>query len=229
MKQYFHHQSSSKKLHKLKPIGSFHSSASFALKPRYEVDGSVTFLVRMWIPSCIWFFFAIGTIVVVTEVYMSNPQNNTTSITSTLLILTGSITVFFLLCGFYTLRLWRSVTIEQSGQVHFNIPRIIGRRRFTLEPESVWLDLVARIRHGKKGFHLKLSRNILERLNPTAPLSTSTPTLVIHDKTNGFILSHDKPLEIESLQQTLNSDYNLKESGNQYVINFSGILDEGWA
>lgn len=208
---------------KLKVIGSFHSSRPFSIKPYFDDYGSAIFRVDMRIPSLIWFGFALAIPIAFLIDFLFNPK--VYSNPSKIILIVSIFSASMFVIGMYTLRLWRSIRIDKNGDVNLDIPRPIGRKRINLSSGNVWIDEVQRIRNGKKGIHLSVSANIFERRN--SPHRTSA--LVVHNKKISFLLVHDQPEKIAQTLELLMNDYNMSSSGTEYTINFSGLMDEGWA
>jgi membrane protein implicated in regulation of membrane protease activity len=195
----------------------FHPSIAFQLPPRFNADGSVKFIMPMYVPAIM--FFAMGCVAPIAAAAQAWPltQGKLTSYTA---IFVAIVFLFFAMLALMTLRRWRSVSINHDGIVILNLPSIIGRRITQHQAGEIWVDIVTRVRKRDR------TGKLLNWRSFTADaLRQTTKALVIHDGKRAFILSNDRPEEYETLIQLLREDYSLNSTGAQWTTSFRGLIE----
>tara|TARA_R110000744_G_scaffold352431_1_gene458519 strand:+ start:388 stop:1092 length:705 start_codon:yes stop_codon:yes gene_type:complete len=217
----------------LKVFGLMNSGSSFALKPKADSGGSITFTLHMWIPALGSAIFSLGMVYAAYYIYSTNQPKNSVD-NEVVFFLAVALAIF--LFGAFLLSRWRSVRIFPDGSVELNHPLFFIRKQTRYEPGTAWIEIARKVpdTSSRKLIKRHKTNPKLQELDMKHPEVLELledklwkPILVIHNGTMCFVIALDLEGAISNYFQLLQDEYNIHPSGTDYIVRYGGITDSG--
>ncbi len=203
---------------RLRARGFMLPGMAFALKPRFQPDGSAEFKLSMLVPAALWVCLAISTLVTLIAV------NRLGGIPPRHVTWFAGVICGLLVMAAWTCRAWRSVRVWPDGRARISEPTLFGRRVISADPGRARLLVglsYARPDRVKRNYREIPSRLML---NPGRPVYHSRPCVLIAIESRTFTLAREDQAGIETLVQLLKEDYSFRLEPTPVLYRYAGLL-----